>query len=155
MKYITRIAIALSVLISGVALVPFMGLPTQGFNWQRYAGAYNPAMLTVNHDTGAPGSFFTFFGGNFSPNTAVTISVNGIVLGEVVTSDSGELLFLVNSTGADLGYYAVEASGSEVAATQIILQESAPTWAPENEGVVFNLPAGIAAQLRFMPLIIK
>ena len=67
MKYITRIAIALSVLISGLALVPFMGLPTQGFNWQRYAGVYNPATLQVNHDTGAPGSFFTVFGGISPP----------------------------------------------------------------------------------------
>jgi hypothetical protein len=154
-KYITRIAIALSVLISGLALVPFMGLPTQGFNWQRYAGVYNPATLQVNHETGAPGSYFTLFGGNFSPNTPVTVSVNGIVLGEVQSSDSGELMFLINSTGADLGFYAVEASGNESAATQIILQEGAPTWSPENEGVVFDLPAGIAAQLRFMPLIIK
>lgn len=155
MKYITRIAIALSVLISGLALVPFMGLPTQGFNWQRYAGVYNPATLQVNHDTGAPGSFFTVFGGNFTPNTPVTVSANGVVLGEVLTSDSGELMFLIDTTGADLGFYMVEASGNESAATQIILQENAPQWAPENEGVVFNLPAGIAAQMIFMPVIIK
>jgi hypothetical protein len=154
-KYITRIAIALSVLISGLALVPFMGLPTQGFNWQRYAGVYNPATLQVNHDTGAPGSFFTVFGGNFTPNTPVTVSANGVVLGEVLTSDSGELMFLIDTTGADLGFYMVEASGNESAATQIILQENAPQWAPENEGVVFNLPAGIAAQMIFMPVIIK
>jgi hypothetical protein len=154
-KYITRIAIALSVLISGLALVPFMGLPTQGFNWQRYAGVYNPATLQVNHDTGAPGSFFTVFGGNFTPNTPVTVSANGVVLGEVLTSDSGELMFLIDTTGADLGFYMVEASGNESAATQIILQENAPQWAPENEGVVFSLPAGIAAQMIFMPVIIK
>ena len=85
----------------------------------------------------------------------MTVSANGVVLGEVLTSDSGELMFLIDTTGADLGFYMVEASGNESAATQIILQENAPQWAPENEGVVFSLPAGIAAQMIFMPVIIK
>jgi hypothetical protein len=30
-----------------------------------------------------------------------------------------------------------------------------PTWAVEDEGPVFNLPAGIAQQVVFMPVIVK
>lgn len=155
MKYSTRIAITLSVFLLGVGLIPVMGLPTQGFNWQRYAGVYNPATLQVNHTVGAPGSFFTLSGGNFSPNTLVSVFANGVLLGEVQTGDSGELMFLINSSGADLGYYMIEAIGKEGAATLIILDEDAPLWLPENEAIVLNLPAGIAQQVLFMPFINK
>jgi len=30
-----------------------------------------------------------------------------------------------------------------------------PTWPAEDEGPVFNLPAGIAQQVLFMPVIVK
>ncbi len=155
MKYITRIAITLVVFLIGVGLIPVMGLPTQGFNWQRYAGVYNPATLQVNHTVGAPGSFFTVFGGNFSPNSQVSVFANGVSLGDLQSNDAGELMFLINSSGADLGYYMIEAIGNEGAATLIILSEDAPVWLPENEAIVFNLPVGIAQQLLFMPLINK
>ncbi len=65
------------------------------------------------------------------------------------------MLFLIDSTGADNGFYMIEASGNESAATLIILKADAPQWSPENEGVIFNLPAGIAQQVLFMPVIIK
>lgn len=155
MKYITRIALTLGVFLIGVGLIPVMGLPTQGFNWQRYAGVYNPATLQVNHTVGAPGSFFTVFGGNFSPNSQVSVFANGVLMGEVQSDDAGELMFLINSSGADLGYYMIEAIGNEGAATLIIISEDAPVWLPENEAIVFNLPVGIAQQLLFMPLINK
>ncbi len=155
MKYITRIAIVLSVFLFGVGLIPVFGLPTQGFNWQRYAGVYNPATLQVNHTVGAPGSFFSVSGANFSANTLVSVSANGVLLGELQSNDSGELFFLINSSGADTGYYMIEAAGNESAATLIILDEDAPLWSAENEWDVFNLPAGIAQQVLFMPVIIK
>lgn len=155
MKYFIRVAMTLGVFLIGIGLIPVMGLPTQGFNWQRYAGVYNPATLQVNHTIGAPGSFFTLFGGNFSPNTPVSVFTNGVMLGEVQTNENGELMFLINSSGADLGYYMIEAIGNEAAATLIILRDDAPVWNPENEAIVFNLPAGIAQQLLFMPMISK
>lgn len=40
MKKIARLIFALMVLLSGATLVPAMGLPDQGFNWQLYANAY-------------------------------------------------------------------------------------------------------------------
>jgi hypothetical protein len=41
MKKVARLIIALVILLSGVTLVPAIGLPAQGFNWQLYAGAYD------------------------------------------------------------------------------------------------------------------
>ena len=166
MKNIFRIVIALGVLLSGVILVPAMGLPTAGFNWQRYAGVYNPETLEINHPSGSPGSYFSIQGMNFSPNAQVNIYANGVLLRVLQTDDDGELLFIIATAGADTGYYQIVVSypivgeqlSSEVevsAATQIILDAREPQWPQEDEGTVLNLPAGIALQVRFMPVIIK
>ena len=155
MKNLVRTLIAISVFLSGVALVPFMGLPSEGFNWQRYADAYNPSALDVNHTSGSPGSFFTISGINFSADTMVSIYANGTPLGDLQVSGSGDFQFLINSSGADTGFYLIEVVGNESAATQIILNADEPLWPQENEGSVFNLPVGIAEQLIFMPVILK
>jgi hypothetical protein len=145
--------IALGVFFSGVIFVPAMGLPRVGFNWQRYAGVYNPASLQINHPSGSPGSYFTITGTGFSPETVVNVVANGVLLGEMETSETGDLLFLINSSGADEGYYQIEVTGNEAAATQLILDVEDPTWPAEDEGPVFNLPAGIAQQVLFLPVI--
>lgn len=155
MKNILRILIALGVFLSGVVLVPAMGLPSVGFNWQRYAGVYNPANLEINHTSGSPGSYFTVTGTGFSPETTVNVSANGVLLGVLDTSETGDLLFLINSNSADLGFYLIEAVGNEAAATQLILNLDDPQWPAEDEGPVFALPAGIAQQVLYMPVIIK
>ncbi len=155
MKNIIRLVIAMGVFFSGVLLVPAMGLPRVGFNWQRYAGVYNPSSLDINHVSGSPGSFFTITGSNFSPETTVSVSANGFVLGEVDTSETGDLLFLISSASADAGYYMIEVIGNEAAATQLIIDPDAPQWPVEEEGPLFSLPAGIAQQVLFMPVIVK
>jgi plastocyanin len=38
----TRILIALAILLSGMALLPYVALPNEGFRWQRFADAYVP-----------------------------------------------------------------------------------------------------------------
>ena len=155
MKNILRIMIALGVFFSGVIFVPAMGLPRVGFNWQRYAGVYNPANLQINHPSGSPGSFFTVTGTGFSPETMVDVVANGVSLGGLETSETGDLLFLIDSSGADDGYYQIEVIGNEAATTQLVLDVDEPTWPAEDEGPVFNLPAGIAQQVLFMPVIVK
>jgi len=154
-KNILRIMIALGVFFSGVIFVPAMGLPRVGFNWQRYAGVYNPANLQINHPSGSPGSFFTVTGTGFSPETMVDVVANGVSLGGLETSETGDLLFLIDSSGADDGYYQIEVIGNEAATTQLVLDVDEPTWPAEDEGPVFNLPAGIAQQVLFMPVIVK
>jgi hypothetical protein len=147
--------IALGAFFSGVIFVPAMGLPRVGFNWQRDAGVYNPASLEVNYPNGRPGSIFTKTGMGFSPETNVKVYANGFELGELPSSETGDLLFLINSADADPGFYMIEVIGNEAAATQIILNLDAPLRSAEEEGPVFNLPAGIAQQVLFMPVIVK
>ena len=155
MKNVARIVLALVVILAGATLVPAMGLPDQGFNWQLYAGVYSPTTLQANHPDGKPGSFFTFSGVNFTPNSIVTIYANNTVLGTVQASSLGELLFLLNTTGADQGYYQIKAIGSESATSVILLLPDRIQWPQEDNGTVFSLPPNTAAQVLFMPLVNK
>lgn len=43
MKRSIRVLIAMTILLSGLALMPFVNLPTEAFGWQKYARAYEPA----------------------------------------------------------------------------------------------------------------
>ena len=155
MKDVYKILIALSMFISGAALVPVMGLPTVGYNWQRYAGVYAPDVLQINHTSGQPGSFFSVTGSNFTPETTVNVSVNGVLLGTVDADSNGALAFQIDSTGADTGTYFLEATGVETGLTQFDLSEDQPLWPQEGIGDVFLLPAGIAVNMVRLPVILN
>jgi hypothetical protein len=143
-KNIPRLLIALAIFLSGAALVPFVGLPQVGFTWQRYADAYNPTGIEIDHSSGQPGSFFTLMGHNFSPNSTATIRVNGRVLGTLTTDATGGFTFQIDSTGADPGIYLVDASVNVNTRTSFVLDPNQPLHAQAGQGTIFNLPAGIA-----------
>jgi hypothetical protein len=155
-KNIPRILIALAIFLSGAALVPFVGLPQSGFTWQRYADAYNPTGVEINHNTGKPGSIFTLTGHNFAPNSTATIRVNGNVLGTLPTDGTGGFIFLINSTGADPGIYLVDAVVNTTVRTSFVLDPNQPLHAQDGQGAVFNLPPGIAFTNQvMMPILLR
>jgi hypothetical protein len=47
MKKIGRIIFALAIFLSGATLVPALGLPAQGFNWQHYENVYATIKLFI------------------------------------------------------------------------------------------------------------
>ena len=62
MKSLIRFGFAVAICLSGWALAPFVGLPTEAFGWERFADAYSlihrsviPAAAVA---TGAEGAFF-------------------------------------------------------------------------------------------------
>lgn len=155
MKNTARIILALVVIFAGATLVPAMGLPDQGFNWQLYAGVYNPTTLQANQSAGMPGSFFTFNGVNFTPGSTITVYANDVALGTVQASVLGDFLFLIDTTGANEGYYEIKAVGGESGATRIYLSPVEPLWPKVGDGIVFVLPPGIATQMIFLPILAK
>jgi hypothetical protein len=42
MNRLQRLVLALTILLSGLALVPYVAFPSEKINWQRYAAAYQP-----------------------------------------------------------------------------------------------------------------
>lgn len=155
MKNLSRILIALAIFMSGAALVPFAGLPTDGFRWQTYADAYVPITLQMNYASGAPGSFFTVHGFNFPANQLVMVSVNGVSLGFIQADLSGHFLFLIDSGSADAGFYALTTDAPNSPTVFFQLDPAAPLRPQEDSGTIFTLPAGIADQLVRLPLILN
>jgi hypothetical protein len=156
MQHISRILLALTVLLSGVALVPFVDVPAETFEWQRYAGVYEEPELVVNYPNGLPGSFFHFSGTGFSPSSTVTVSANGNILGSTTTDDAGNLEFNIGSTGASLGSYYITVMEGNVSLTErIILWSDAPLRPQEGGGDLFNLSAGIGITELYMPVIVR
>ncbi len=48
MKNWSRLFIALSIFVSGLALIPYVSLSSEPFSWQKYADAYQPGPVQVN-----------------------------------------------------------------------------------------------------------
>ena len=140
MEKLARGFIALLILLSGLALLPYVDLPAEALSWQLFAGVYD-ATLTVNYPTGQPGSYFTFDGANFPENSTANITVNGDFLGSVNTDANGSLTFIINSTNSAIGTYSVsaEVNANASAATSFELTTSAPIRPLEGDGPIFYL----------------
>ncbi len=146
--------IAAAILFSGLALVPFIELPNERLNWQRFADAYKPAEIEINHRTGSPGSIFTITGFNYPPDTSANVIVNGQLLGTTPVDNNSELLFLIDTVGAELGnYFVTVSSGGESDPVDFLLSSDAPLRAKEEDGPTFNLPADIAMTILHLPLV--
>lgn len=150
---VSRIAITLAILLSGLLLVPYISLPTAAIGWSLFAGVYTPE-LAVNASSGAPGSTFTFTGTNYPPNSLATVYVDGEDLGTVTTDGAGAATFLLETTGAIPGLYNVTMEVDiNASATQSIelLDGGALIPPPDNfPGSIFSIGHPI-----FLPVIFR
>lgn len=48
MKKYRRLLVALAILMSGIALLPYIGLSAEPFEWQRYADVYEPGPVEID-----------------------------------------------------------------------------------------------------------
>lgn len=128
---ILRLSIALALLFSGVALIPFVDLPTGAIGWESLASVYTPA-LSANETTGAPGSRFAFSGSDYPPDSAATVYFDGATLGQVMTDAQGAAAFVLDTTGAEPGSYNVtlEVDGNASATESIELIDGGATVTP-------------------------
>lgn len=69
---------------------------------------HNPT-LSSNHSSGKLGSFFTITANDFPADTSLAIHINGSILSTIQTDPNGSATFVVDSTGADSGTYAISA----------------------------------------------
>ena len=135
---------ALAAVLSGLILTPLIGLPTQAFAWQLFAAAYQPA-LTINFDTGAPGSFFNLRGSGLPANATGTVQVNGTAVGQVTTDSLGNVdVTLHAAPGSANGYYLVAYSLTPTSVTNFRLSSSAPQHAQTGGAPVFDVTAALS-----------
>jgi hypothetical protein len=137
---VIRIAIALVILLGGLALLPYIDLPAEALTWQLYSGVYEAA-LTVNHTQGSPGSYFLFTGTNYPANSTAVISVNGDEIGEVQTDGNGDLSFIIATANSAPGSYTVTAvvDVNASAAANFTLVTNGTFWPLEGTGPIFSL----------------
>lgn len=112
-----------------------------------------PTTLTLNYATGAPGSYFTLTGSNYPLTATTTITVNGYTLGDLPTDGSGSFTALLTTANADPGAYFVTAGVSPYEVTVwFVLDPDSETRPQEGIGPIFDVPAGIAWDVAFFPL---
>lgn len=155
-----RLLIAATVVLSGMALVPFVALPSETFSWTLFTNAYGSTpVLTTNYATGGPGSFFRVTGYNFPAGGSVTVEVNDRPLGIVSADQNGNIAFILETGSASLGSYLVSATftgsnnQSDGAVTRFELIAGGPVRAQEGAGVVFFVPPGLVSQSLYLPMI--
>ena len=144
-----RSALAVVILLSGLAMAPFVELP-KAISWELLAGVYQPS-LAVNAPSGAPGSVFAFTGTNYPPNSQATIYVDGQGRGQVMTDGSGQATFLLDTTGATVGPYnvtlEVDINASATQSITLVSNGTVVNPPPGFPGSTFNL-----VYVRFLPV---
>lgn len=153
MKTRYRIFLSLLVFLLGIVMIPVVGLPAAGFNWQRFANVYVPTTLEIDHRSGQPGSFFTLTGTNYPVEASLEVHINGVLVGNVQSDASGSLVFLISTAGAETGDYVVVVGNMSQVFTRFELDAQAPLWPQVVEAPVLALPTDIASELIFLPVI--
>lgn len=155
MNKFMRVFLASAIFLSGLALIPLVGLPSAGYRWQVFADAYQPLLLEGNFDSGAPGSYFTITGFNFPPESEVIIEVNDLVVGAVMTDNMGGFTMMLSTTNAEEGYYFLTTTESDSPTLRFWLDVELPLRLPSGEGTIIPLPGDIAITLMHLPFLHK
>lgn len=152
-EQIVRLSITLAILLSGVALLPFVGMPAGAISWESLANTYTPE-LTVNESSGAPGSLFAFTLSDYPPLTTATVYVNGEALGQIEIDDQGGATFVLNTKGASPGTYnvtlEVDSNASATASIELVEDGETVTPPPGFEGPTVHVNQPI-----FLPVILS
>lgn len=131
---------------------------------QLYTFNLSNARLNFNHFRGGPDSVFTLNGSGFPANAPVAITINGVLINTNLTSNaSGNFTFLLDTAGADLGYYSVRVKAvtplgfSVERHANFLIETTAPKRGTGGPGPTVNVPAGIGLPPRFVqfPLLVK
>jgi hypothetical protein len=148
-----RVLIAALILMSGLALMPYVDLPQTTLGWEQFAGVYTPE-LAVEPELGRSGSTFTGMGINYPVNSLATIYVDGDPLGTMMTDGNGSATFYINTIGSDIAIYNVtlEVDINASATDSFELDADGPLIPPppDPSGPIFFLN-----QVTYLPSIVK
>lgn len=112
------------------------------------------ATLQVNHQNGAPSSYFWFSGQGYAPLQHVTVFANGRILGEIECDPAGNLSFRVSTDLAEPGLYYIYTDYAPLLRVVIELSSKADQQQLDGSGPIFALPLGIAyTDLLYLPAV--
>lgn len=148
MKTHVRLLVAVTILLSGLVLSPFVAFSFQGLNWQRFAGSYiydsTPTVTPTQTTTPTPTKTPT------PPTVPTPTNTPTVTVTPTLTPTQGVEVTIEPETGGTISYTDEQGSQVEVnvppgAVDQIITLHFVPVDSPEpNPGFMF---AGIAFDL--------
>lgn len=155
-KLISRLILAVAVLLSGIAFLPFTTLSAERLTWQRYAGIYQPE-LTIVPNSGQPGSAFVFTGSGYPVTTQATIYIEAQPVGSIMTDAHGEATFAIQTleeavTGT---YYVTLSTGPNASATQSFTLDANEPLIPLPPGFLGLVIELVAPMMVFLPIVTK
>jgi len=110
--------------------------------------------LQLNYPDGAPGSFFTVTGNGYPANSIVHIRVNNHELGTTITNVSGDFTIILDTLGAEEGYYLVTATVNPTAVVRFTLDVDQPGRPQEGSDTILTVPPDIAfTNLLYLPVV--
>jgi hypothetical protein len=149
----TRALVAALILMSGLALVPYLDLPQTTLGWEQFAGIYAPE-LVVEPESGRPGSVFTATGSNYPANSLATVYIDGEPIGTLFTDENGSATFYIYTVGGSIGTYnvtmAVDVNASATDTFELVADGALIPAPSELAGPIFYL-----TDVLFLPVIVK
>ena len=116
----------------------------------------SPPSLAINYLIGKPGSIFSLVGTDFPSSSTITVTINGRYLGPIFSDPAGRVSFMLDTSQADVGSYAVTTVADLHISTGFILDINAPLRPREGNGTIFDVPGGIALNKHIrMPIVRK
>jgi peptide/nickel transport system substrate-binding protein len=137
-----------------LTLERYTAFPDPAGKWDAFAAPL-PPYIVINHEGGAPGSYFNVTGSGFPPDSKAFIVANGRLLGEVTSNSSGEVAFTLATDQADPGEYHVRVSVNPVAGIAFNLDPDLPLQPREGELPLVVVPAGLIPHNVYLPLIAR
>lgn len=112
---------------------------------------------TISQTVGAVGSYFGVVAVHFPANSPLDLTINGQEVGEgLMTDENGGLALELETTEADLGYYRVRlGAGVYWREVAFSLAETGVVYPGLGGRPVLVVPAGIAHQQLFLPLLLR
>lgn len=137
-----------------LTLEHYAAFPDPAGKWDAFAAADQPA-VAINHESGAPGSFFNVTGSGFPPDGTAFVVVNDTLLGSVPVGPGGEVAFTLSTGEADPGDYHLRVSVNPSAGLPFTLDESAPERAQEGDLPLVDVPGGLITHYIYLPLVVR
>jgi len=122
-----------------LVLAHFDAYPDASGRWDAFAAPAQPE-LSINHEAGAPGSYFNALGTGFEPGSLALIVVNDHILDQLQVDNSGEISFTLSTDQVAPRIYHVRVSVNPSAGVHFAIDEAEPLWQQEGSLPIVVIP---------------
>jgi len=137
-----------------LTLVHNPAFPDEAGRWDAFAADPAPE-LTINYDSGAPGSYLNVTGSGFPPGGTAFIVVNDQPLSELPVDGSGEIAFTLATTEADEGTYHLRVTVNPSGGLAFELDAAEEEHPLEGGLPVVEVPSGLVPYTVYLPVMLR